>query len=798
MRLTPLLFFFLCYCNAYSQTNIHGSVVDASGNALQFAEVALRSLPDSVVIKGDITDSAGNFQININKLHTSLLEVQSSGYERKWLMITDTISGVVKVNIQLKENAHQLKAVAVTTAKPLLERKADRMIFNVASSISSVGSDAYELLKKAPGVRVNNAGSVSIIGKSTVGIMINDKVQYVTGTELEALLRSLSADNIDKIEVITTPPARYDAEGNAGLINIVTKKSGKNGFNGNVTLNYQQRTYGSERLVENLNYRQGKLNIYSTGATTNFAMQSTQKTTIPYATQREEQQMDQHNTPFYNRYELGADYSINDKNIIGMLLTLGSTDRTTQQYYKAPTLNEATGALDSTLYNIADEGEKVFRKVLNLNYEWKIDTTGKKLNIDVDYYTRPEKNTRNYHSQTVLPDGTPTNVPFYTKSYGIQKVDIASVKADLTLPTEIADFTFGAKVSTIHTYSDNNFTYLQSGVYVNDTNRSNSFDYRENTQAAYLSVAKEWNKWEAQVGLRAENTQTKGISYTISQTNTNNYFQLFPTAYLQYSPNEDNVININYARRIGRPDYSDMNPFRTYSTGGSYETGNPFLQPSFYHEVELSYTLKSKYTLSAMGGMATTIPSRVSFIDASRNTFYYTKVNAGTLYNIGASATMVLNPFKWWESNTEIGCFYGKIKSTYYSATPSVNGIFSGAFETSNTFTLNRAKTLLFELAFEYNSRQQDEFDIQRRYYILGAGAKALFFDKQLVLGINGADILRSEKYYFTNIYNGVIEDNYFDNRCQTISLTWKFGNNKIKAKRERETGSEETKRAGQ
>jgi hypothetical protein len=790
MRLIFLLLF-LYPILLQAQTSLQGKIADSAGEVIPYAQLILKSLPDSVIIKTEIADSAGTFKINITP-NVQLLQVNATGYETAYRSVAANNSK--SFNIALKLLSHELKTVSVTALKPLLERRPDRMIFNVSSSVSSIGSDVYELLKKAPGVRISENSGVSIAGKSTVSIMIDNKLQQVGNAELAAMLHSMSADNVDKIEVITTPPAKYDAQGNAGIINIVTKRSTKNGFNGSVGLTYIQRVYGSGRFSENLNYRSGKLNIYSSGNTNYLKFESEQKTTVPYGTQTQEQLFLQTNNPLYNRHQVGVDYNITSSSVIGLLFTIGTADRNTDQFYNTPVTS--FGHLDSTLRTIADETERSRRKVVNLNYEWKIDTTGKKLNVDLDYLTRTENDSRDFTNQTFLQNNTPSFSVLYNRSAAKQKIDIRSAKADLVWPVKKIEFTIGAKVASIHINSDNRFYRKYLEDYIPDASRTNLFDYTENTQAAYFSASRKWEKWESQVGLRAENTQTRAISYMPSQTNTNNYLLFFPTAYLQYSLDEDNVFNINYSRRVERPSFEELNPFREYGSGSSYEAGNPFLQPSFYHNVELGYSLMSKYEFTVYAGVTNNMHTRVSKVDTANNVFYFLYENAGSAYNAGVRATAALSPLPWWEANIQAQAYYDKVTSDYYSEKASVNGIIAWEAQATNNFVLNRQKTLLAELSFEYQSRMLDEFMEQKSYYSLGMGIKALFFDKKLTLALTGFDVLRSELFHFKNIYNGVLEDNYFDSQAVNFTLNWKFGNNKIKAKRQHDSETDEIKRS--
>lgn len=774
-----------------AQQVLQGIVTDDAKHLIPFAAIVLRTLPDSAVLRTEVADSIGKFSIDAGS--SKLIEVYATGYKHQYIP-TNAFSNTAKT-IALQPEGNQLDEVTTVASKSLLERKTDRTIFNVGSSVTAIGADGYEVLGKAPGVKVNNGG-VSIVGKSAVSIMINNRLVRLTGTELEAYLRSLSAANIEKIEVITTPPARYDAQGNAGIINIVLKKSDKQGLNGNVEIGYLQKAYASQRFSENLNYRKGKVNLYSTGSSNNFTFLSTQNTTAPYGTQTQKQDFTQKNNPFYNRYDFGLDYEIGKNSVLGLQYTIGNTNRTTWQYYNAPVVNTLTDAIDSTQRTDAIEKEMGLRNVGNLNYLWRIDTTGKELNINADYFTRTEKDSREFTNETYGGNGELKYPKTYNRTLGGQKVDILAVMADVKWPTDFADLSFGAKASFIHTLSNNDFYTASGNEYVKNQTRSNRFDYRENTQALYLSAEKEMGKFEAQLGLRGEYTQVNGSTLTQQNAVHREYLQVFPTAYVQFNANDDNSINLNFSRRIERPGFDEMNPFRSYGSGGSYESGNPFLQPAFSNNVEMAYTLKSKYTLTLFSNNLRNFYTRVSHTDSATGTFYYTADNAGNGSNTGMSLSAMFNPTPWWECNTEAAGYYNKIKSNYYNVAGANNGTMGWSIETTNTITCNKAKTLLLSAGFSYESRQQTDFDIQSPVYEVEVGAKALFFDRNLILGLTIYDMFRTDKYHFVNQYNGVVQDSYYDSQCLRLTLNWKFGNKLLKAKRERGVNMDEINRS--
>lgn len=786
-----LILLFLCL-QVGAQHIFRGKVMGKGNEAIPFAIIQLQNQGDSSFVMGDVADSSGAFSLNIAAGKNLIAVFSMAGYKSQSMIISqyDTAAHT----IILSASDHLLEDVTILSRKALIERKADRTVFNVASSITSIGSDAYDVLKKAPGVQVSN-DNIGIVGKSSVSIMLNDRLVQVSGDELESMLRSIPAADISKIEIITAPPSKYDAEGNSGIINIVSKKSINNGLNGNITLTYQQRTKASQQIHGNFNYRNGKLNVYGNSNVNRLTFISEQKINTQYPEQQQLQVLNQNNRPLYTYSQLGADYNLSPNAVLGFIYTLGSMDTKRDEVIATQALHVPSLALDSTMMTNAFATDKGRRHVFNLNYDWKIDSAGKKLSVNGDYFTRKGSNTRNFTTGNLYADGTGTGNISDNRTQGQLNTDIGTIRADLEWPTALADISGGAKASWIHTYSDNIFRYLSGNDYVNDAGKTNSFDYKENTQALYANAKKDWGKWNAQIGLRAEYTQTRGQSLTLGQVNTNNYFKLFPSAYLQYKPNDDHSWNINYTRRINRPSFWDMNPFRVYSTATAYEEGNPFLQPSFSNNIEVGYAYKSVLAFTAFVQKVDAYATRVSFVDTVNNFFYFRKANAGNELQCGITASLTFSPTPWWESSNNLYGTFNKFSSDFYpDAISYAKPSFS--IETNNSFILNKPQTLLAEINFEYNGRRQDDFDTRYSSCNLSAGIKALVFNKRMTISLDAEDILKTDIWQMRNDYNGTYQRSYFDSREVNLSFSWKFGNQFIKEKRQRNTGSEEAGRA--
>ena len=770
-----------------AQHTIEGRITDKEHHSVSYATVLLQKTTDSSLLVSVLTDTNGTYHLSAPQNSWAILKISAPGYADRWQVIADTTNSTIHLDVTLTNTGRNLAGVTITSKKPLLERKVDRTVYNVENSTAATGGDALEALKRAPGVRVTD-NDISIAGKSSVNVMINDKLLQVSGDELANVLKSIPSDNLSRIEIITTPPAKYDAAGNAGLINIVLKKQMKNGLNGNAALTYTQRVSRAGSFNGNFNYRHNKLNVYGFYNAYRAHNLPYESITTQYADQRWEQHTDAANENVFNRGQIGADYNITPRAIVGFLYTLGNggNEYWADALITANAYNLHTGRIDSSTITRALKTAYGIRNVGNLNYQWKADSGGKKVNIDLDYFTRTGKSNNRLNTNNYYGDGSFTGFNATSRTSGIQTTEISSAKIDVEWPTAFAQLTFGAKASFIRTVSDNRYEYMDvDSTYKIDYGKTNKFDYRENTQAIYGSAQKTLGKWEMQAGLRGEYTQTKSYSETTDQTARTDYFKLFPTVFIQYKPNDNHALNINYSKRIDRPTFWDMNPFRTYYTATSYSQGNPFLQPSFSNNIDLGYTLKSNYTIGLYTQFVSNTRSRVSTIDSATKSYSFNEANVGNVKNYGGSFNITLTPFKWWECVLSGNAWYSVFSSDYYGGE---YGASKPAFTagTNNAISLNKAKTIVLNADFTYNSKGLDDFELVSSNYILSGGIRVLLFDKKLTLACNGYDILRTERNHIENQYNGTIQDNYWDERNFRFSLAWKFGNAGIKAQRER------------
>jgi outer membrane receptor protein involved in Fe transport len=778
-----VLIYSLLGLNAYGQTIIRGQVVGADG-FLPGATVTLHTLPDSAFVLGTAADEHGEFYAEVS-IKPLLMHVAAVGYKESYRLITQEDTGYSIIRMQ-PDSLHQiLRTVTISASKPVLEHMPDRTVFNVSSSTSAMGSDAYELLRKTPGVQVNN-GSINIVGKGNVSIMMNEKLVRISGEELEAMLRSMASDNISKIEVITTPPAKYDAEGNSGIINIVTKKATRQGWNGSLSNTYAQGIRLGGMISGGANYRSPKWFVFGTAfARRNIFTMLVDNTTY-YTQQKQEQHLVQINRAGYNSMELGADYNISPSANIGMFATYRHRTRDVKQDYHTDVMQIPALEKDSIMHTIA--GEPFSRSYLTagIDYDWKIDTAGTRLRLSANYFYDTNKIERIFYTKHTSPEGVPTGHTAYKHTAGDQSLSIKAIMADVDLPLKWVNLSVGAKTSFI----SNNNGYFINGL------KAGTFTYSELTQAAYWSGDREWAKWHAKLGMRAEYTQTTVMSSASTGIFKNSYCKIFPTGYLQYEVTKYLALHVNYSRRIERPDFESLNPFRDYSTDVSYFAGNPFLQPYTSDNVEIGGTIKSVYSFRMYVTHKKNFFANVSVIDEASKSFYFTTANTGDSWNYGLLLSTTVQASKYWQIMTQLNGFFTNMRSGHYNQTNSISTP-SFSAEVNNIITLNKSRTLTAEMGARYQSAQQKDIDFQYPYSVVWGGVKAVMFDNRLIASFNFSDPFNTDYRRLENPYNRTYSRSYYDRRSFQIALSWKFGNRNIKKTDKSDKILTETNRAG-
>jgi len=774
--------FILCSVSFYrlsAQVTVGGRITDEQKQPIEYAEVSMKNINDTLKMKTTVTDKMGNFSLSIPK-GAYLLSVDYLGQtllKKKVSLAANVNLGTLKVKI-----ANQIGKVTVTGKKPLIERKIDRLVFNVENSVSASGGDALDALKVTPGLRVQNE-QITMIGKSSLRVMVDDRIVHLSGEDLTNYLQSLSADDIKSIEVITTPPAKYEAEGNSGLVNIVLKKVKANSWSTSLRAAYRQRTYPMGSGGGSFNFQKKKLTFSSSINYQKGSYAPFETNTIYYPLQTWYDETKRKRLLGILNHRVSLDYKLSDKILTGIQYNGNYNNHKIDEKNTAKLTEVNTKVLDSSMITQSFEKRKDKLNTLNYHFIYSIDTIGRKLSFDFDYFHYNNDVNRIFTTHNYFGDGRFIPNSFYSaNNLGNQKINNYSLNLDMEHPFKKISLNYGGRLSFSKISSNISFYNLTSGTSILDPLRTDSFEYNENIQSLYFSANKTFNKkWKAKLGLRLENTQTKGVSITLHEPHKNYYIKFFPTAYILYTPNKDHSYNINYGLRINRPSFGWLNPFRRYSNLYFYFEGNPFLRPSFSNNFEFNYNYKDNvnfqfyYTHLHNGFQA------VSFVDPNNPDIRYTQpINYVELDKYGGNITYTFNKIKGWTSINRFDFNYSLSTSSIPETNQKLNGNEAYLYFDN---TIKIAKNISFNVNYWYGFAGVSELDKNSASSQLNASLRMMLCNKNLQIYITGDDLLSSNRPIYTSYTNNVQINykNYYDYRSIRISMVYRLGNHKIK-----------------
>lgn len=766
----------------YAQIELIGKVMDSLGVPIEFANVVLTNA-EGHIITGAITDIQGAFTLATNKGDYTL-SVSFIGYIDHTQPL-QLASNITLPTIILKNDPNLMDEVVITAQKPIIERKVDRLVFYVSSSSFLKGSDGIEVLSRAPRINVDN-DNVSILGKDNVRVMINDRITTLSGAELNAYLQSLTAEDISKIEVITNPQAKYEAAGNTGIINIVLKKRQGNYYSGNVRAIYKPATYNAGEIIGSFNFKKDKLLLSSSVNRAKGFRQYLQSSTIHYPAQ-----LWNYNNIGKREFNnlngrLSIDYYLSKNTYVGVQY-LGGLRKYPEYSNSKTEIYNIQNIIDSTLVSHNKSNDKNHSHSINSHFQTKLDTLGKKLSIDLDYYQFSKNENELFESHS-------PNIYQSKDNKGVNNINNLSGRIDFDLPLKYFDLQTGAKVSRIKNSSNIKNYNIINGIPIFNNEQSNEFEYTENNQAIYFSSSKEFNeKWEAQVGLRFEATQTNGYSKTLNETNKNNYTKLFPTFYLNYQLNKNNSFSLDYGKRIKRPYFFQLNPFRYNSDIYSYTEGNPLLKPSFIDNIEISHNYKGLLQSSIYYKKVENGFNQVTILHPDNIQKIIPK-NYYNAHEFGITESISFKITSFWETSNDVYFYFLKATSIIPEVKRENEG-FTAYLNTSNSFKLNANKTFFATLNYWYQFPEASDLDDANAYSQLDIGFKAMLFKKNLIVSLNGSDLLKTNRPIYTSYNSENIKttfSNYYDNRRLNLSFTYRFGNTKIKGKNHKGSNQEE------
>lgn len=783
---------------AQSNGKISGTIKEGGNQQiLKGASISLLHSSDSSLAKASITDKDGNFFFeNINQgiyFLTASYIGRKTVNSKSFVLSADKPTVVVEV-LQLLPNDKDLKEVSVISKKAFIERKIDKTVVNVDASVTNAGSTAMDVLEKSPGVTVDKDGNISLKGKQGVMIMLDGKPSFLSGAELANLLRNMSAANLDQIEIMTNPSAKYDAAGNSGIINIKTKKTKQKGMNGSLTLGYGQGVYAKTNNSLNLNYRNGKFNIFSTLSV------NQRKNYQHLDIKRVYKNMDQSVTAIFdqnarmlhnngsNSAKIGVDYYASKKTTIGFVVS-GFINPEKQTNLNTSYLKNGFGIVDSVAVSTGSEDGSWKNGAINFNLRHQFNSTGREFTMDIDYMDYNATKTQPFSNITYLPNGTVSNsnqlvgeLPSVIKIY--------SAKADYTHPVKnIVKIETGIKTSFVNTDNTAGYFNIINDVKHPDYEKSNRFRYKENINAAYFNASKEIKKWGFQAGLRLENTNYSGNQFGNPQRTdssfTKSYVGLFPTMFVSYNANEKNQFSFSYGRRINRPAYEDLNPFMFYLDKYTYGEGNPFLRPSYANVLEMSHTFQQWLTTTVNYSHTKDL-----FSEIFEPRGYATVIKQGNLASadnasISVSAQKPLT--KIWTLIVYSEANYSQYKGLTFGNSEKRTGN-TYLVNINNQFKFNKGWSA--ELSGFYRTKGIEGQVSINPLSQVNAGVQKEILKKKGTLKLNIRDA------FFSMVQNGKLDilntdasfHQYGDSRVVSLNFTYRFGKS-IKGVQKRKTG---------
>lgn len=763
------------------------------GTPIGDVSITISKLQDSTVLFSTLSDTSGFYEFGRIPEGDYFVSAYMMGYKDYTSEPVELDPNEGEVHSEIKMENLELKEVKVVGKKPYIEQKADKTVLNIESSSTATSENALEILRKAPGIMIDKDENVSLRGKEGVLVLIDDRPTYLSSTELANFLKNMQGAEVESIEIITNPSARYEASGNSGIINIRTKKNRKPGFNGTVSGGSNQGRKNASWGGLNLNGRKGKVNVYANYYPGLYQGDHTQniyrKIQNPQNTLFDQVSEGEYKWQSHS-YKSGIDVDINKKNTVGFMYRGytnkgNNTNDATTKIYNYNRINP-----DSTLSSLSENSGRNRNNAFNLNYMARLDSSGKQLSADVDYATFRNTNDQQLTSNYLDALNYPLHPAKLLRGNMPNNVDIKSAKVDYVHPfAKTWKLETGAKTSFVTT--DNKVTYENqiNNVWQPDLGKSNHFRYDENIYAAYASVSKELKSTSVQVGLRSEYTDSKGNSLTMDSVVVRSYLDFFPTVFVNHKVNDNHNLSFSYNRRIDRPNYESLNPFLYFLDEYTFGKGNPYLKPQYTNSVTATHSFKSMFITSLSYSRTNDVAVELIEQDDSTKYTYQTTRNLNTMNNLNLNVSVNLNPTTWFRSNSNVNAFYNRYE--YEQMNVSKEQI-SVRLQSTNTFEL--PKSFSIEVTGFYQSPMLWGLMNIKSMYSVDFGVQKYFWNKKANIKLTLRDPFKLMKFKadlnYSNL-DGYI-NNTWDSRRIGLSFSYRFGNDDIKPSRQRKSGLED------
>ena len=802
------LILFLLAAQSFAQPSssreIKITVVGSKQAALPLATVSLLKT-DSSLIKAVVTDSAGialftdvspgNYIVRVTRIdhhiqHTPIIDLQNESSFTTTVVMTQA--------------AGMLQNVTVTARKPLIQIMADKTVVNVEAGITNAGSTVLEVLERSPGVTLDKDGNISLKGKPGVQIMIDGKPAQLGGTDLQNMLQGMSASQVETIELMDNPSAKYDAAGNAGIINIKLKKNKQRGFNGSASTNFAQGRYPKTNSSVNLNFRNGDVNLFLTYSFNYnqylldmYALRTYYKPDGVTESALLEQPYFTTGTTRSHNLKTGVDYFVTPKTTVGLAFTgvfmnRGGEGKSTALWMKP------SGEQDSSIRTYSTSVTDLKQAGVNFNARHVIDAN-RELTADVDLIGYNINTGQFFENQLVAPN----SVPEASEGKIPSTIRIISAKADYSQRVGGLLWESGAKTARVSTENPAQYFIRDAGGDMNeDFNRSNHFVYTENIHALYTNFNKKLGKWSVQAGLRFEHTayeatQLGNAVRTKDSTFTRNYSNLFPTTFISWEADSNSSFTFRLGRRIDRPAYQNLNPFEFIINKYTSQRGNSNLLPQYTWNFEVSHIYKQAFSTTLSYNVINDYFSQVFYADQTTGHIVYTQGNVGKMQNFGLSMSAQVSVAKWWSLSGQATMnhkkFEGVLWKEYKASITQLNA------SVNNQFRFKKGWGA--ELSGVYTTRAQNDLqEVLEPTGQISFGVSKQVFKNKGTLRFLFRDVFYTQAMAGLTYFENVTE--YFklkrDTQVAGIAFTYRFGKAmKQQARRTSGAANDEMERVG-
>jgi iron complex outermembrane receptor protein len=794
----------LMFCAAVIQAQqISGNVKDETGKALSGATVTLKKVKDSALVKLAATDGTGQYSFTGINAGNYFVSVTFIGYVAKNSPAFELSgSGNFSVSeITLAKASGNMKEVVVAARKPMVEVKADKTILNVEGSVNAVGQDALDLLRKSPGVMVDKDDNLTLSGKNGVQVYVDGRPTPFSGKDLSDYLKTLQSSSIESIEIITNPSAKYEAAGNAGIINIKLKKNKSFGTNGSVTAGYNQGITPKYNGGFSLNHRNKNINVFG-NYNYNY---NTNENNINLRREVLDTLFDQKSTLHFNNashnFKAGMDYFINKKSTIGIMTNGTISDMDINNFSRTEISYMPTKNVDRIL--IADNKNNSQRNNVNgnLNYRYA-DSTGHELNLDADYGIYRNKSDQIQPNFYFDPSGSTQISSRIYNMLAPTDIDVYSFKADYEQNFKKGRLGAGGKISFVESSNDfERYDVFASGKRL-DTLRSNDFVYKENVNAGYVNYNRQFKGFMIQAGLRVEHTHATGRStgnkynsageyVDYDSTFTRDYTNVFPSAAITLNKKPTSTFNFTYSRRIDRPNYQDLNPFEFKLDEYTFQKGNTRLNPQYTNSFGITHTYK--YRLNTTLNYSRVKDVFTQLVDtAELSKAFMTKKNLATQDIVSLNISYPFM-YKWYSIFGNLNAYYSHYKADFGTGRKVDLDVYAFNVFAQQTARLGKGWTAEMSGFYTSPSIWQGTFK-SKELWSIDAGLQKTVFKGNGNVKVSVSDVFRTLKWKGTSNFAGqtLVASGNFESRQLKLNFTYRFGNSQVKAARQRKTGTEE------